>query len=190
MKLIVGLGNPGSIYAESRHNIGYSVIKALAREYGGSLKKENRVAALSGKFRTGNDYAILALPLTFMNLSGSPVSSLIKKYKIDLDDLLVICDDLDLGFGRIRIKDAGSSAGHRGIQSIIAALKSAHFCRLRIGIGRPCDDAGISDYVLAPFAKEEKKKVKEIIEKAAECCRIWVSQGISKSMETFNRRKG
>ena len=215
MKLVIGLGNPGRIYSESRHNIGFSVIKALSKIYKIPLKKDNTFS-LSGKGKIEGENLILALPLTFMNLSGIAVSALIKKYKIDLprpcthgrglDNLLVVCDDLDLDFGVIKIRPSGSSAGHRGLGSIIETLGSQGFSRLRIGIGRPphqsvsknvgkanwCrgrplrDNTDASSFVLSSFAKKEKGKIKELIENACDCCRVWVKKGIIESMNTFN----
>ncbi len=198
MKLIVGLGNPGSNYIGSRHNIGFSAVKALSRKYKIPLKKERGILSLSGKGKIEGSFILLALPLTFMNLSGIAVSALLRKYKIDLprpcaqerglSDLLVVCDDLDLKFGAVRIRPSGSSGGHRGLKSVIGCLGSQEFCRLRIGIGRPqgavVDSA---DYVLAPFDKKEKEKIKEIIERACDCCRSWVSEGLTESMNIFNR---
>lgn len=190
MKLIVGLGNPGRIYAGSRHNIGYSVVKLIAQDYGVTLKKESRIPALSGRFSLGNEGVLLALPLTFMNLSGLAVSSLVKKYKISLGNLLVVCDDLDLEFGRIRLKDSGSSAGHRGVESVIEALKSSEFSRLRIGIGRPTISPyiDVSEYVLSPFTETERKQVRQIIEKAVASSQAWVTKGITETMDIFNCR--
>jgi len=198
MKLIVGLGNPARIYTESRHNIGFSVIKALSKIYKIPLKKDNTFS-LSGKGKLEGENLILALPLTFMNLSGIAVSALTKKYKIDLprpsragrslDNLLVVCDDLDLGFGVIKIRPSGSSGGHRGLGSIIDSLGSQGFPRLRVGIGRPLQArTDAASFVLSPFAKKEKEKIKELIENACDCCRVWVKKGITESMNIFNRR--
>lgn len=190
MKLIVGLGNPGKLYAESRHNIGFSVVKALSRTYKIPLKKDNNTYSLSGRGRIEGENVILALPMTYMNLSGIAVSALIKKYKTGLEDLLVVCDDLDLDSGAIRIRPQGSSAGHRGLGSLISSLGSQGFARLRIGIGRPLSDtADTADFVLAAFTKKEKEAVKEAIETACECCRAWIIKGITESMNIFNRRR-
>jgi len=188
MKLIVGLGNPGTTYIDSRHNIGFSIVKALARDYRVTLKNDSGTFSLSRKVKIEGQNAILAVPLTFMNLSGMATATLVKKYKIGLDNLLVICDDLDLEFGRLKIRGSGSSAGHRGLQSIIDSLGSQGFARLRIGIGRPGQDLDAANFVLSPFTKKEKEKLKDIIEKAVECCRVWTKDGITKSMNIFNKR--
>jgi PTH1 family peptidyl-tRNA hydrolase len=189
VKLIVGLGNPGRVYADSRHNIGFSVVKALSKIYKVSLKKDNNAFCLSGKGRIEGKTAILALPLTFMNLSGMAVCALTKKHEIDLEDLLVVCDDLDLDFGVMKIRPAGSSGGHRGLSSIISSLGSEGFARLRIGIGKPINkNADAADFVLAHFPKKERARVETIVEQACDCCRVWATEGITESMNTFNRR--
>jgi len=187
MKLIVGLGNPGFIYANTRHNIGFAVVKAVARGQKSSFKKEKGVAALSAAIKLGADKALLALPLTFMNLSGIAAAELLKKHAAAPEDLLVVCDDFDLEFGRMRIRAKGSSGGHRGLQSLISQLKSNNFCRLRIGIGRPDQEAGAADYVLSRFNPREKRALKTTIEKAVVCCRVWIRSGITSAMNSFNR---
>ncbi|MDI6758732.1 MAG: aminoacyl-tRNA hydrolase [Candidatus Omnitrophota bacterium] len=184
MKLIVGLGNPGDIYANSRHNIGFISIKALAKKYKFSLKRDSNTLSMNAKGSFCREDVILAKPLTFMNLSGEAVKSLIKKYKVLLDDLLVICDDLDLEFGRIKIKPFGSSGGHRGLKSIIDLLESSRFARLKVGIGRPCRGVDPSEYVLAPFNKREN--IKEAIDRISDCCEVWLAEGIEKAMNRFN----
>lgn len=188
MKLIVGLGNPGLIYSNSRHNIGFSVVKSLAKLGKVALKRDKGTFSLSAKARLGAHHVILAIPLTFMNLSGLGVSVLAKKYKIDFADLLVVSDDLDLEFGRMKIRPSGSSAGHRGMQSIIDTLGSRGFCRLRIGIGRPDGNKEARDYVLSQFNRKEKAQLKEILDSASDCCQVWASEGITEAMNMFNRR--
>jgi len=188
VKLIVGLGNPGRTYANSKHNIGFAVVKALAKFYKIPLKKDNFTFSLSGKGRIEGQNIALVLPLTFMNLSGIALGVLIKKYKTGLDNILVICDDLDLEFGRLKIRPQGSSGGHRGLQSIIDTLERQDFCRLRIGIGRTDKNMASAEYVLSPFNKGEKKEVPDIIEKAIECSLAWITKGPQASMNIFNRR--
>ncbi len=188
MKLIVGLGNPGKSYAGSRHNVGFATIKALAKIYGIQLKTDRGAFFLSGRGKIEGQNVILAIPLTFMNLSGIAVSALLKKYKLTFDNLLVICDDLDLEFARIKIRASGSSGGHRGIGSIIESLKSQDFPRLRIGIGRPRGDIDPAEYVLSGFNNKEQAKIKEAIGEAVDCCKAWLAKGVMKSMNIFNRR--
>ena len=187
MKLIVGLGNPGDVYAHSRHNIGFTVVKALAREYKAALKKDFGISSLSARVRIAGRNIALALPLTFMNVSCTAVSRVLKKYKVGIESLLVICDDLDLEFGRLKLRPSGSSAGHRGIQSIIDSLKCEGFARLRVGIGRPNKDMETADYVLSEFSKKEKTRVKETIEKALGCCESWATKGTTGAMNIYNR---
>lgn len=186
MKLIVGLGNPGKNYADSRHNIGFLVIKNLGKTYK-ILLTRNTAFCLAGKGKIQNKPVIIALPLTYMNLSGLGISALIKKYKIELKDLLVICDDLDLEFGRMKIRPKGSSGGHKGLASIIGSLESQDFCRLRLGIGRPKKSIAVSEFVLSYFNKKEKKEMGLILEKAGDCCAFWVKAGIAETMNLFNR---
>lgn len=188
MKLIVGLGNPGKRYADSRHNIGFSVIRALAKGYKVSFKRDSGTFSLSARTKIDHQSVILAIPFTFMNLSGVAVDALLKKYKIGLDDFLIVYDDLDLEFSRLKIQKSGSSAGHRGLKSIIYSLGTQQFCRLRIGIGRPADDRDAAEYVLSSFTKKEKERVKEVSEKAFQCCQAWATKGITKAMDIFNTR--
>jgi peptidyl-tRNA hydrolase, PTH1 family len=188
MKLIVGLGNPGTAYVNSRHNIGFSVVKELAKKHKIEFKKDRGCFALTAKIAFKGQEVILAMPQTFMNLSGLAVRPLLKKYKVDLSELLVVCDDLDLEFGRLKIKPGASSAGHQGIKSIIDSLKAQGFPRLRIGVGRPPVHMEASEFVLLAFTKQERLRSGEIIKKAADCCRVWISDGITQSMNMFNQK--
>jgi peptidyl-tRNA hydrolase, PTH1 family len=188
MKLIAGLGNPGDIYVHSRHNIGFSVVSSLAKKHRISFKKENSSNSQVVKARINQRQVVMALPLTFMNVSGSALVRLVKKYRIDLGDLLIVCDDLDLEFGRLKLRPGGSSGGHRGIESVKDYLGSQGFARLRIGIGRPPEVIDAAEYVLSPFNKEEKTEVKRIIDAACVCCESWVTKGITKTMNIFNKR--
>ena len=188
MKLIVGLGNPGSAYAGSRHNVGFMVVKKLARLHKIALKRDSQSYSLSGRGTIEGKRVVLALPLTFMNLSGQSIACLVERYRVGKDGLLVICDDLDLETGRIKIRPEGSSAGHRGLDSAINALGTNEFLRLRIGIGRPSRNIDAADFVLSPFDKEEKKQIKDSLERAVDCCRMWLAKGIAASMNNFNKR--
>jgi len=189
MKLIVGLGNPGVLYAGSRHNVGWTVVEALSGIYKVHLKKDSSTFALSAKVNFSAQFIILAMPLTFMNLSGIAVKALLKKYRIKPDRLLVVCDDLDLELGRQKVRPCGSSGGHRGLKSIIESLKDQGFARLRIGIGRPAKDTASSEYVLSPFNKREKEQLNLVIERAVACAGAWLTEGTAKSMNMFNRKE-
>jgi len=188
VKLIVGLGNPGLVYGGSRHNIGFMVVKSLARSLKIVFKRDSSVSALIGKTNCGRYNLVLALPQTFMNLSGIAVRALLKKYKVSPQELLVVCDDLDLELGRVKIRPHGSSGGQRGMASIIEHLGTQEFNRLRIGIGRPKDPADAARYVLAGFLRKEKAIVEEAKEDAVRCCLSWVEKGIIMTMDSFNTR--
>jgi len=187
MKLIVGLGNPGRVYANSRHNIGFLVARALAKKCKAALTKDTHAFSLSTKIKCQGRSVILATPLTFMNLSGQAVAALLERHRLDPEGLLVICDDLDLEFGRLRLRSRGSSGGHRGLASIIGAVGSDGFCRLRIGIGRPGFGRDAADYVLSPFTTQEIRALPGIIDTALECCVSWAVKGAQESMGIFNK---
>ncbi len=189
MKLIIGLGNPGRIYADSRHNIGFMVLDKLARINGIKLKKESGLYFSEGKGSIKNESIVLIKPYTFMNLSGIAAKQAVVKYGADLKDVLVICDDLDLDFNRIKIRPSGSSAGQRGIESVISSLNSNKFNRLRIGIGRPGKFMSPAEYVLSAFRGEERKLLYGIIDLASECIETWISQGIDKAMDIYNKKE-
>ncbi|RJO64621.1 MAG: aminoacyl-tRNA hydrolase [Candidatus Omnitrophota bacterium] len=186
MKLIIGLGNPGREYQTTRHNAGFRVIDAIAHKYKGVLKRNRGTASLSAKVAIGDIEVILAKPLTFMNLSGVAVKTLIEKYGLKKSSLLVVCDDIDLAFGRLRIKPQGSSAGHKGIRSVIDALRSEEFARLRLGMGRP-KRGKVSNYVLNQFTRKEKALFEDCISAACDCCESWVCEGVTKTMNIFNK---
>jgi PTH1 family peptidyl-tRNA hydrolase len=189
-RLIVGLGNPGLTYAGSRHNIGFAVLKFLAGSLKINFKRDVSVSALVSRSKGSQPDLILALPQTYMNLSGIAVKALLKKFKITPEDLLVVCDDLDLELGRMKVRPQGSSGGQRGMDSIIEHLGTRDFSRLRIGIGRPSNSQDAADYVLSGFSRKEKILLKQIEENAASCCISWVKNGIVKTMNIFNQGAG
>ena len=173
MKCIIGLGNPGKKYAETRHNIGFMVVNELLDRYNWKLDKKkfngNYVMDLLDREKT-----ILLQPQTFMNLSGEAVRPLMGYYDIDLEDVLVIYDDLDLPTGKVRLRATGGHGGHNGMRSLIDHLGTKNFNRIRFGVGRPTSPIPVVDYVLGTFAKDEKQTVNESIEKAADACEAWV----------------
>jgi PTH1 family peptidyl-tRNA hydrolase len=187
LKLIIGLGNPGLRYSGTRHNVGFSVVKSLSGRLGLKLKKEKGISALSAKSKEG---FVVALPLTYMNLSGGAVKALKEKYAVALNDILVVCDDLDLDPGRLKMSAGGSSAGHNGIQSVIEALKGEDFVRLRIGIGRPPEGVDGAEFVLKGFRFSERQKVKPALEKARDCCILFLEKDVDTCMNQFNRKEG
>ncbi len=195
MKLIVGLGNPGQVYAHNRHNIGFICLKHLARTLGIKLDKKQGKARI-GRGEVAGAEAVLARPQTYMNLSGESVVLLVRKFNIKLDDLLVIHDDLDLPLGKIRISRGSSSGGHNGASSIIYSLGSQDFSRLRVGIGRPAPVGGHSQigeddivrYVLNDFTGEEKMVITPVIPMVSEAVLCFLSEGISQAMNRYNSR--
>ena len=193
MKLIVGLGNPGRSYANNRHNAGFICLSHFARTQGIRFdKKQGRARVGTGEV-AGNK-VVVAKPQTYMNLSGQSVSRLIKKFDINLDDLLVIHDDLDLPLGKIRIRLGGGSGGHNGVDSIINELGSQDFIRLRVGIGRPVKNEGPSEfsddeiitYVLGDFTPDEKQIVTQVIPRVTEAILCLLTEGLTAAMNRYN----
>jgi PTH1 family peptidyl-tRNA hydrolase len=187
MKLIVGLGNPGIIYRNTRHNIGFKVIDALLKE--ANIKPLKTYShSLSASLKISNEKAILAKPLTYMNLAGGCVKGLMELKRVELKDLLIILDDADLELGRIKLMARGGDAGHKGLRSIIRELGTGEFNRLRIGIGRP-PSRMLSEYVLDEFKKGELPFVKYAIELSCNAVDTWVRYGIDAVMNNFNSLK-
>ena len=184
--LIVGLGNPGPRYARTRHNAGFLVIDALARRLGVQQWRE-RFDAETAVTEENNARLILVKPMTYMNLSGRAVRQALDWYRVPLERLLVVYDDVDLPFGTLRLRLGGSSGGHHGVESIIAALGSDRFARLRVGIGRPRDGRDVTVYVLSRFTPEEEAALVGIIERATDAALTWSREGIVQAMNRFNR---
>ena len=188
-KLIVGLGNPGREYDKTRHNFGFMVVTRLAAQYQASLKRYRHAAALAAEISEGQAKALLAEPLTYMNNSGWAVRDIVRFEKLDLADILVVCDDINLDFGEIRLKSAGSDGGHNGLKSIIAELGTTSFTRLKLGVGAPPTRELQVDWVLANFKASEMKELGGIIDQAVECCRLWLQGETARAMTEFNKRK-
>lgn len=183
MKVIVGLGNPGRKYSDTRHNIGFRVLEEIARR-SSIEKEESRFDAIIGHICIGGEKVFLVKPLTYMNLSGKAVQPLMRWFKLDLSDLIVIYDDMDLPPGTLRLRAQGGSGGHKGMASIIERLGSQEFARIRIGIGRPDNEA--IDWVLGKFSPTEQKLMEEVIGQAAGAVECWVKQGIERAMNEYN----
>lgn len=177
MYLIVGLGNPGNRYLATRHNIGFMVLEKLAVKLELDLSQKS-FNALWGKGKIANKNVILAMPQTYMNLSGNAVRQLHAFFKTEISNLMVIHDDLDLSFGSVRLKTGGGNAGHKGLASIEENLGSSEFMRIRLGIGKPSDKSRIEGYVLEPFGKEELVVLPEIIQWAADAATEIVLSGM------------
>ncbi len=186
MKLVFGLGNPGLRYKYTRHNIGFLVVDAFAKKYHKGFKNDLRSKSKTAVIKIGQEYCILVKPSTFMNLSGAALCTHIKKHNLDHNDILVVCDDLNLDFGSLRIKSKGGSGGHKGLGSIVEHLKTDEFSRVKIGINRPNDSQGFSDYVLSVLEADERKELGHILDKAIDCCLEWFNNGIESAMNKFN----
>jgi peptidyl-tRNA hydrolase, PTH1 family len=165
--IIVGLGNPGSRYQHTRHNLGFDVIDVLARRYGIAMRL-HAADALCGTGRVGGRMVLLAKPQTYMNVSGRAVVRLVQQYLQDDEQLIVVHDDIDLSLGSMRVKRQGGAAGHRGVQSLIDCLGHGNFVRLRLGIGRPPRQEDIVEYVLSPFSTEETDAYAAMLAQAVE----------------------
>lgn len=182
--MIVGLGNPGKTYKLTRHNIGYMVIDALAKKFGIEFKK--RKLYFYSTHKHNNTNILLAKPITYMNLSGNAVQALVNYYHIESNKLLVICDDINLPFGKIRIREKGSDGGHNGLNSIIQSLHTSNFPRLRVGIGGEQPTKNMVDFVLSEFNKNELIGLVEIIEDCLGAITLYMDAGIKMAMNAYN----
>ncbi|HEY9121645.1 MAG TPA: aminoacyl-tRNA hydrolase [Brevefilum sp.] len=183
--LIVGLGNPGPRYHHNRHNVGFMVVDALADAANVPIRRVE-FRALIGKGEFLDERLILAKPQTFMNNSGQAVGALVRFYKIPVDQLLVVHDDLDLPFGTLRLRPRGGAGGQRGMGSIMAKLNTQDFARLRVGIGRPPGRMDPSDYVLHDFDPPEEERLPELLSSAVDAIRMFLQDGIERAMNEFN----
>lgn len=188
MKIVVGLGNPGKQYDGTRHNVGFEVIAELARRFFSGRPQVKHEAELA-EFILKGEKILLVSPLTFMNLSGRSVRPLVDFYKLPLEDLMVISDDLSLPTGNLRIKAKGSSGGQKGIENIIQLLGTTEFPRMRVGIDPTPPRWSTSDYVLGKFTDQQRPLVDEAVKKAADAIELWASEGITACMNRFNTRK-
>lgn len=187
MKCIIGLGNPGKKYDNTRHNAGFMVIDELLKRHQWKLNKTK----FKGDYTIGQletEKVMLIKPQTFMNLSGEAVRPLMDYYNIDLENILIIFDDLDLPVGKIRLRQKGGHGGHNGIRSIINHVGSKDFKRIRIGIGRPqTTSLTIIDYVLQSFPKSELEEVMQGVRKAADACEAWINKPFDEVMNEYNK---
>jgi len=191
MKLIIGLGNPGKTYARNRHNVGFRCLNYFARLH--SIHFDHRQCrARVGNGEISGEQLLLAKPGIFMNLSGGPVACLLRRHKIALSNLMIIYDDMDLPPGKIRLRQSGSSGGHKGMNSIISALGSDAFSRIRVGIGRPqlrvqsVSEDAVVNYVLSDFSPGEEGVIKPVITRVAEAIDFFIAEGIEAAMGKFN----
>ncbi|MCC7300318.1 MAG: aminoacyl-tRNA hydrolase [Verrucomicrobia bacterium] len=183
MKVIVGLGNPGREYEMTRHNIGFLVLDELAGRSGAPFRRSWRVSARISKRLIGRETVKLVKPQTFMNRSGLAVRAMLRKQ----DDLLVVFDDVALGWGQLRVRAQGSAGGHNGVQSVMDVVGEGAFGRIRIGIGPKPDSVSLSNYVLGPFSDAEKQNLKDVVRRAADAVEMVCTAGIEQAMNCFNR---
>ena len=188
MRLIVGLGNPGSQYENTRHNAGFMVVDKLTGEFGISVNK-NKFDVRYGRGAIEGHEVMLAKPMAFMNRSGWPVQKLAAYFKINSKDLMVVHDDIDLAFGRLKIIEKGGHGGHKGLQSIINAVGADEFVRLRIGIGRSEAGGSVSDHVLGPFFGDESKRLDSVLIRARDAVVTILTEGSKVGMNRFNKKE-
>jgi PTH1 family peptidyl-tRNA hydrolase len=184
--MIVGLGNPGPRYSKTRHSVGFEVIEDISREFIIPLKMHPANARV-GRGRIRSREVVLVQPMAYMNLSGNPVYQLARSFGLSCEDMLIVHDDMDLAFGRIKIKEKGGSGGHNGIQSLIDAFGGGDFARLRMGIGRPEAGMNAVDHVLSSFKLEESKMLEHIISRARDATVTVLCNGAKEGMTRFNR---
>jgi peptidyl-tRNA hydrolase, PTH1 family len=186
VKLVVGLGNPGKKYERTRHNLGFMIVDQIARRNQVTIKKK-LCDALVGEWSNDGERVLLVKPQTHMNRSGESVKVLLGHFHSPPEDLIVIHDDLDLAFGRIRIRPTGGAGGHRGVLSMIEILAGAQFYRVRVGIGRPPDGRDPVDFVLENFTLQEIEQLDEVVSRASEAVLSLLREGGQRAMEQFNR---
>jgi PTH1 family peptidyl-tRNA hydrolase len=189
VKLIVGLGNPGLCYKNTRHNSGAKALRVFAKENKAKLILERSLKSRIAEVDLGGNKCLLAIPTTFMNLSGEALKLLIKSKNILPKDLLVIHDDMDLQLGSMRFKKQGSSGGHRGVFSIIKALGTQDFNRLKLGVGKSSSRDQAQDYVLSKFSRSEQKVLNNLLDRVIQACPVWAIFGIEKAMNEFNQMR-
>ncbi|HEX6261838.1 MAG TPA: aminoacyl-tRNA hydrolase [Actinomycetota bacterium] len=185
--LVVGLGNPGERYAETRHNIGGWVVERLSDRLNARLRKVRFMPLLVGETTVDGERVYLLRGQTFMNVTGPPVASFIRKRKLDLDRVVVVHDEIDLPFGSLKVKQGGSTAGHNGLRSLVGAIGSPDFLRVRLGVGRPPGRQDPADYVLRPFAKAEREDAELLAEEAADALLTLIREGLTAAQDRHNR---
>ena len=188
MHLVLGLGNPGKIYQHTRHNVGFMVVDRLAGAHSIAVTKK-RFQSLWGIGDIGGHRALLAKPQTFMNRSGQAVEALMAYFKLVPQELLVIHDDLDLDFGRIKIVRGGGTGGHRGVRSIHETLEEDRYVRVKVGIGRPKFSEPAENYVLSPWYEDQQNQVNKILDFAAEAVGAIFTDGLERAMTEINARE-
>ena len=187
MHIIVGLGNPTDKYQATRHNIGWDAITRLSDDYRIPLNTKRHKAICGNGFIEG-EKVVLAQPVTYMNLSGESVRELVDFYKVSQEEVIVICDDINLEAGQLRIRKKGSAGGHNGIKSIIEHLGTREFPRIRIGVGDKPEDWDLADYVLSRFPAEEQAAIRDALKNTSDACRTILTSGIDAAINLYNRK--
>ena len=187
MRLIIGLGNPGAAYAQTRHNIGMLAIERAAARW--SIRLARRGVAQRGSGRLGSELLVLAGTLVWMNLTGPPLKGLLREHSLTSADLILLHDDLDIEMGRLRIKQEGGHGGHNGIRSVIEALGTPQFLRIKIGIGRPAPRQDSADYVLQAFTREDLEVLNPCLDRVVDALECLIHRGIAVAMNQFNIRE-
>ncbi len=189
-KLIAGLGNPGTQYEWTRHNLGFLVVKRLAEEMGVSFSSSRSCKGLEAQARIGECKVIVLMPMTYMNLSGQAIAAASSYYKVEVAQSLIVCDDFSLDFGQLRVRLKGSDGGHNGLKSVIESWGTQDFTRMRLGVGNPPPRQDPADFVLSVFTPEERRQLDGFIAEAVDCCRAWIMENdVEKVMSQFNKRK-
>ncbi|HSS51150.1 MAG TPA: aminoacyl-tRNA hydrolase [Thermoanaerobaculia bacterium] len=193
-RLILGLGNPGEQYRDTRHNVGFRVVEELARRWHLALDRLecNALTAHAGPAWAGEggEAVLLAKPQTYMNRSGHAAHCFVERYELDPSSVLVVYDEVNLPLGKLRLRRAGSPAGHRGLESILESLRTAEVPRLRLGVAPPGEDRppgeDLADFVLSPFAEDEREETEAMIRRAADAVEVWLKEGAEAAMGKFN----
>lgn len=189
LTVIAGLGNPGNKYENTRHNVGFSTIDLLSSKHGIKVNKLKH-KALTGEGTIAGNRVLLVKPQTFMNLSGESIRDIAEWYKLPMENIIIIYDDVDLNVGTVRIRPKGSSGTHNGMKSVIYQMQSDEFPRIRIGIGKAPEGWDLADYVLSRFSADEAGAIRESVERAADAAASIVSDGVSTAMNLYNGERG
>ena len=189
MKVIAGLGNPGRRYERTSHNIGFAVLDRLADRFSARFRRSLRFRAHTARAVLGGEDLVLVKPLTYMNLSGSAVAHVMRYRQVGADDLIVVLDDADMDVGRLRVRRRGSSGGHRGLQSIVDALGTSEFARVRVGVGRGPSGDALVEHVLRPLSAADWAALGDASERAAEAVVCAVESGVDDAMNRFNTKR-
>lgn len=188
MYIIAGLGNPTREYEKTRHNVGFEVIDILSDKLSAPVR-EKKHKAFCGAGRIGSEKVLLAKPQTFMNLSGESIRAMADYYKVEADHIIIICDDINLAEGQLRIRTKGSAGGHNGLKNIINHLGTQEYPRIRVGVGQKPTDMDLADYVLGRFPKAQEEMMVQAYEDAANAACLMITDGVSAAMNHFNRKK-